>query len=54
MILVLQNSLHVYNRVIWSLYSLVPRPTRKLKVGLVTQLDFCVPSKDVARMLVCN
>ena len=26
--------------------SLVPRPTRKLKVGLVTQLDFCVPSKE--------
>ena len=26
--------------------SLVPRPTRKLKVGLVTQLEFCVPSKE--------
>ena len=26
--------------------SLVPRPTRKLKVGLVTRLEFCVPSKE--------
>ena len=26
--------------------SLVPRPTRKLKVGLVTRLEFCVPSQE--------
>ena len=26
--------------------SLVPRPTRKLKVGLVTRLEFCVPCKE--------